>query len=128
MKTHYTVALAMLAGVGLGAAAIQGLHAQAKPVAYVIVEATVTDQDPYMKEFVPAIVKTVKDAGGKFLASGGKTFTLAGAPPAPRVIVAQFDSLDKVQAWGTSSTYKDAMAIGQKYGNIRQFAVEGLPQ
>ena len=128
MKTHYTVALAMLAGVGLGAAAIQGLHAQAKPVAYVIVEATVTDQDPYMKEFVPAIVKTVKDAGGKFLASGGKTLTLAGAPPAPRVIVAQFDSLDKVQAWGTSSTYKDAMAIGQKYGNIRQFAVEGLPQ
>ena len=128
MKTHYTVALAMLAGVGLGVAAIQGLHAQAKPVAYVIVETTVTDQDPYMKEFVPAIVKTVKDAGGKFLASGGKTLTLAGAPPAPRVIVAQFDSLDKVQAWGTSSTYKDAMAIGQKYGNIRQFAVEGLTQ
>ena len=59
MKTHYTVALAMLAGVGLGVAAIQGLHAQAKPVAYVIVETTVTDQDPYMKEFVPAIVKTV---------------------------------------------------------------------
>jgi uncharacterized protein (DUF1330 family) len=128
VKTHYTVALAMLAGVGLGVAAIQGLHAQAKPVAYVIVETTVTDQDPYMKEFVPAIVKTVKDAGGKFLASGGKTLTLAGAPPAPRVIVAQFDSLDKVQAWGTSSTYKDAMAIGQKYGNIRQFAVEGLTQ
>jgi hypothetical protein len=31
MKTYYTVTLAMLAGVGLGAAAVQGLHAQAKP-------------------------------------------------------------------------------------------------
>jgi uncharacterized protein (DUF1330 family) len=128
VKTKYTVALAMLAGVGLGAAAIQALHAQAKPLAYVIVEATVTDQDPYMKEFVPVIVKTVKDAGGKFLVSGGKTLALSGAPPAPRIIVVQFDNLDKVQAWGISSAYKSAMAIGQKYGNIRQFAVEGLPQ
>jgi len=30
MKTHYTVALSMIAGAALGAAAIQGLHAQAK--------------------------------------------------------------------------------------------------
>ena len=29
MNTHYTVALAMFAGFGLGAAAVQGLHAQA---------------------------------------------------------------------------------------------------
>ncbi|WP_197033696.1 hypothetical protein [Bradyrhizobium sp. URHD0069] len=31
MKTHYTVTLAMLAGFGLGAVAVQGLHAQANP-------------------------------------------------------------------------------------------------
>lgn len=31
MKTQYTVALSMIAGAALGAAAIQGLHAQAKP-------------------------------------------------------------------------------------------------
>jgi hypothetical protein len=30
MKTHYTVALAMVAGFGLGAVAVQGLHAQGK--------------------------------------------------------------------------------------------------
>jgi hypothetical protein len=28
MKTHYTVALAMLAGFGFGAVAVQGLRAQ----------------------------------------------------------------------------------------------------
>jgi hypothetical protein len=32
MKTRYTVALSMLAGATLGAAAVQGLHAQAKPL------------------------------------------------------------------------------------------------
>ena len=42
MKTRYTVALAMLAGVGIGGAAIQGLHAQAKPVAYVITETEIS--------------------------------------------------------------------------------------
>ena len=31
MKTHYSVTLAMLAGFGLGAVAVEGLHAQAKP-------------------------------------------------------------------------------------------------
>jgi len=33
MKAQYTVALSMLAGIGLGAVAVQGLHAQAKPSA-----------------------------------------------------------------------------------------------
>ena len=33
MKTHYAVALAMLAGIGIGAAAVQTLHAQVKPAA-----------------------------------------------------------------------------------------------
>jgi hypothetical protein len=29
MKTRYTVAFAMLVGIGIGAVAVQGLHAQA---------------------------------------------------------------------------------------------------
>jgi hypothetical protein len=31
MKTRYTIASTMLPGFGLGAVAVQGLHAQAKP-------------------------------------------------------------------------------------------------
>jgi hypothetical protein len=38
MKTQYTVTLSILAGIGIGAAAVQGLHAQAKPPAFFIVE------------------------------------------------------------------------------------------
>jgi hypothetical protein len=36
MKTHYTIALSLLAGGALGAGAIQALHAQATPPVYVI--------------------------------------------------------------------------------------------
>ena len=38
MKTRYTVALSMLAGIGLGAVAVQGIHAQGKPPAYLVIE------------------------------------------------------------------------------------------
>jgi hypothetical protein len=53
MKTHYTVALSMIAGAALGAAAIQGLHAQAKPPVYSVAEISVTNLDAYLKEYSP---------------------------------------------------------------------------
>ena len=49
MKTRYTVALSMIAGAALGAAAIQGLHAQAKPPVYAVAEITVKTSMPTLK-------------------------------------------------------------------------------
>ena len=46
MKTLCAVAFALLAGFGLGAVAVQGLHAEAKPPAYYISEIVVRDIDP----------------------------------------------------------------------------------
>jgi uncharacterized protein (DUF1330 family) len=42
------------------------------------------------------------------------------------VVVVEFDTLDKAQAWWNSQATKDAFAIGKKYADFRQFAVEGL--
>jgi uncharacterized protein (DUF1330 family) len=126
MKTKYAVAFAMLASFALGAAAVQGLHAQAKPPAYSVVEVTVSNQDGYTKEYVPPVTKAIQDAGGKFLARGGRTISFEGAPPAPRIVLIQWESLDKVQAFQDSSTYKDAQKIGQKYATFRIFGVEGV--
>jgi len=38
MKTYFTVGLAMFTSFGLGAVAVQGIHAQAKPPVYQITE------------------------------------------------------------------------------------------
>ena len=73
MKTRYTVALSMLAGAALGGAAIQGLHAQAKPPVYTVSEIQITDLDAYLKEFAPVAQASIKAAGGKFLAGGPGT-------------------------------------------------------
>jgi hypothetical protein len=47
MKAKFGVALAMVGSFALGAVAIEGLHAQAKPAGYVIAEVTVKDPEKY---------------------------------------------------------------------------------
>jgi uncharacterized protein (DUF1330 family) len=126
MNRNVTTSLAMLIGAGIGAAAVQALHAQAKPPAYNIAEITVTNNEAYTKEYVPPIVKSIEDAGGKFIARGGKTILVVGTPPAARVTVIQFESLDKAQAWVNSPAYKAAQAIGDKYATFRAYQIEGV--
>jgi uncharacterized protein (DUF1330 family) len=128
MKGKFAVALAMVASFALGAVAIEGLHAQAKPAGYVIAEVTVKDPEKYRAEFVPVATKAIQDAGGKYIMQGGKTISFEGAPPAPRVVVFQFENMDKAQSWWNSQARKDADAIGEKYATFRVFAVEGVSQ
>jgi uncharacterized protein (DUF1330 family) len=128
IKTRYAVTLSMVAGAAIGAAAIQSLHAQAKPMAYVVAAPVINDQAAYAKEFAPVITKEVEAAGGKYLARGGKTISIHGVPPAPRVVIVQFESVDKAQAWANAPATKAAFAIGEKYSTIRDYIVEGVAQ
>jgi hypothetical protein len=43
MRAHYSLALALLTGIGMGAAAVHTLHAQAKPKAYLVTESEILD-------------------------------------------------------------------------------------
>ena len=127
MKTHYTVTLAILAGFGLGAVAVQGLHAQAKPPVYQVVEIDPVNMESYLKDYVPKAQVAIKAAGGKFLAAGGKTTTIEGEPPKSRVVIQQWDSLEKVQAYRNSTAFKDLLPLRDKLGKFRSFVVEGIP-
>ncbi len=113
MKTHYTVTLAMVAGFGLGAVAVQGLHAQAKAPVYYVAQIDVTDPDAYAKEYAPKAQALIKAAGGRLVAIGG---------------AASGDSMEKIQAWRANPEYIELRKIGDKYAKFRSFAVEGVPQ
>ena len=128
MKNNFRVGLGVIVGFGLGAAAVVELHAQAKPPAYVISQIDVIDADAYAKEYVPLANKALAESGQKRLVSGGKTISLAGDPPAARIVVSMFESMEKSQAAYTSPAYLEARKIGDKYGKLRIFAVEGIPQ
>ena len=127
MKTKYTIALSAFAGVALGAASIELLHAQAKPIAYVIAGDIINDEAGYAKNFAPRIAKEIQAAGGKFLARGGTTIAVHGGMPL-RVVVVQFDSLDKAQAWANAPSTKATFAIGEKYARVHEYIVEGLSE
>jgi uncharacterized protein (DUF1330 family) len=127
MNRTVTVGLGMLvAGAALGAAAVQTLYAQAKPPAFQIVEVTVNDKDGFSKEFVPLISRVQQEVGGKFLARGGKTVSYQGAPAAPRIVLIQYDNMEKLQAALDSTAMKSAIAVGNKYSTQRIYGVEGL--
>jgi uncharacterized protein (DUF1330 family) len=128
MRTHYAMALATLAGFGLGAIAVQGLHAQATPPVYYIAEIDVTDLDNYVKEYAPKAQALIKASGGRLLAAGQKVTPIEGAPPKPRVAVLQWESMEKLQAWRNTPEFKENRKIGDKYAKFRSFAIEGLPQ
>ncbi|MGO8914967.1 MAG: DUF1330 domain-containing protein [Stellaceae bacterium] len=131
MKTQYTVALTMLAGIGIGAAAVQGLHAQAKPPVYYIAEIDVTNPDAYMKEYAPKAQAIIKAAGGRFLAVGGaaapgvKAVTAFDGTPPKRIVVQVWDNMEQIQAWRADPEYIALRKIGDQYATFRSFAVEG---
>jgi uncharacterized protein (DUF1330 family) len=128
MKSNYKIAIALVAGASIGGAAIQGLHAQAKPPAYAVVEIDVSNQDAFLKEYAPIAGKAITAGGGKYLARGGKNVSIDGAPPTPRTVIIAFENLEKAQAAFTSAEYREGRKIGDKYAKFRIWAMEGLAQ
>jgi uncharacterized protein (DUF1330 family) len=99
---------------------------QAKPPVYTVSEIQITNLDAYLKEFAPVAQASIKAAGGRFLAGGPGT-SLEGAPPATRVTIQMWDSLEQAKAWRNGADYKKASEIGE-YAKFRAIAVEGMPR
>ena len=128
MKTRFGFALtiASLAGVLAGAIGVQALHTASNPPAYVITEIQVTDPDAYQAEYAPKIAKVNQEAGARYLARGGKIVILDGAPPQGRVVLLEFENLDKALAWRNSAAHKELIPLRDKYSKTRSFIVEGV--
>lgn len=127
MKSRYAVALSLLAGAALGAAAVQGLHAQAKPPVYYVAEIDVTDLEGWTKDYAPKAQALIKESGGRVLAAGQNVTSLEGEPPKKRVAIQVWDSMDQIKAWRSSAKFKELQSLREKYGKARAFTVEGLP-
>jgi uncharacterized protein (DUF1330 family) len=125
MKMHFVVLVSVVAGAMAGAAAMQALHAQAKPPAYVVGEIDVKNPELFAKEYVPNASKAIRDGGGKYLVGGGKSVSFYGEPP-KRIAIMAFDNLEKAEAAFNSAAYKEAKAAGDKYATFRIYVVEGV--
>jgi uncharacterized protein (DUF1330 family) len=124
MNRHISLGLAMLVGAALGGAAIQGLHAQAKPKAYSVTELETIDVAA-QTAYTPLIVAALKAAGARnFNTAGGKTVAVVGEPP-KRVAINEWDSLEQAQAFFNSAAFKNLAPQRDKaQKQIRNYAVE----
>ena len=130
MRQYFGVALGMVAGSVLGAAAVTGLNAQVKaPSVYLVTEIDVTNPEGYGKEFAPKAQATIKAAGGRLVAIGGaggagaKPVVTIEGPAPKRVVIQGWDSIDQLKNWYNSADYQAALKVGQQYATFRRFAI-----
>jgi uncharacterized protein (DUF1330 family) len=130
MKTKYKIALALFVGMGLGGLAIQGLHAQAKPATYVVIDIEAMT-DPEGFKAVPgspgASPARLTELGGRYIVRTETITAIDGTPPKRFVLIA-FDTMEKAQAWVNAPDVKETNAMRSKTTNSRAFIVEGLTQ
>jgi uncharacterized protein (DUF1330 family) len=126
MKTNYKLALAVLAGISLGVAGAEAIHAQQvkTPPAYLIADVDVTDPTTFQK-YADKVPETLAPFTAQYLVRGGKTQALEGEAP-KRVVVIAFASAEKARGWYDSPAYEAIKSIRQSSAKSRLFIVEGI--
>jgi uncharacterized protein (DUF1330 family) len=129
MKAYYKLALALIAGITIGGAAIQGLHAQAKPPAYIVIPILkINDAAAFKADVIDKAAATMgglKTDGGEYVIRNTKFTSLDGTPP-ERLILIKFDSIEKAQAFWNSPAQQEVNAGRMKTTNSLAFIVEGI--
>ena len=92
--------------------------------AYVIVDVQIHDPETYAeyRQLTPAAIAA---HGGRFVVRGGATETLEGDWQPGRVVVLEFDSVERARTWWASAEYAPAKALRQKSATTRMILVEG---
>ena len=122
----YSIGIALVAGVAVGAATMQMLHAQATPAAYSVTEIDVTDQAGYAP--ISAMLTTENQkSGSKQVVRGGKVETIEGAAP-KRVVISHWKSMEEAKKFYTSDAAKKGFEDRKKFtSGARTYIVEALP-
>ena len=126
MRSKFGNVMVMLAGVAIGAIAIQGLHAQgAKPKAYVVVENEILDASA-QAAYLPIVRKALAAAHGRPLyTTGGRVVQIEGAPAPGSVGITEWDSVDDAVAFYKSKAYADLAPERDKAVKVvRRYLVE----
>jgi uncharacterized protein (DUF1330 family) len=93
--------------------------------AYVIAMVDVKDPVRY-EDYRRLVLPTITAFGGRFVARGGKTELFEGTMPAGRIVIVEFPSMERANAWWHSPEYAEAKGIRQATSDGTLFAVEGV--
>lgn len=80
------------------------------PKGYIIGMVTVKDGEAY-KPYMEATIKLVVEYGGRYLVRGGDKNVVEGEAPFERMVVIEFDSIEKAQAFYDDPRYVEVRKI-----------------
>jgi len=92
--------------------------------AYVIAEVEVTDAEAY-KAYAEKAPGVTLPAGGRYLARAGHVEAFEGEPPRSRVVIIEFDDMEKARAFYYGKAYQELVPLRQAASRGRLFLVEG---
>jgi uncharacterized protein (DUF1330 family) len=93
--------------------------------AYVIVEIDIVDPTGY-EEYKKLASATVEKYGGKYIVRSGAAETLEGNWKPKRIVVLQFDSMQRAKEWLNCEEYREPRKMRHRTARTRMIAVEGV--
>lgn len=93
--------------------------------AYVIADVEVHDPEVY-RGYIEVVPETIEAYGGRFVVRGGRAENLEGEWDPKRIVVLEFESLERAKAWWDSQEYESAKALRQSASAARMIVVEGV--
>jgi uncharacterized protein (DUF1330 family) len=86
--------------------------------AYVIAEVEITDPVAY-EEYRRQVPATIAAFGGRFVVRAGRYEVVEGTWEPARLVILEFDSLERAQAWHASPEYQAVKAIRDRTAHTR---------
>ena len=93
--------------------------------AYVIVEIDIVDPTGY-EEYKKLASATVEKYGGKYIVRSGAAETLEGNWKPKRIVVLQFDSIQRAKEWLNCEEYRAPRKMRHRTARTRMVVVEGV--
>ena len=93
--------------------------------AYVIVEIDVVDPVGY-EDYKKHASASVEKHGGKYIVRGGKTEVLEGDWQPKRIVVLQFDSMQRAKDWLHCEEYREPRKMRHRTARTNMILVEGV--
>ena len=93
--------------------------------AYVIVEIDIVDPAGY-EEYKTLAGATVEKYGGKYVVRGGEAEVLEGDWQPKRIVVLQFDSMQRAKDWLHCEEYREPRKMRHRTARTNMILVEGV--
>jgi len=95
--------------------------------AYVIVQVDVHDPVAY-ERYKALAPESIAAHGGRYIARGGHSEALEGQWEPCRVVLLEFENVERAKQWLDSPEYREARSLRHAAAHTQMIVVEGLPR